>query len=239
MGLSDDELAARIVADDIDILIDVAGHTAGNRLPVFARKPAPLQVTWLGYPHSTGLSAIDYRLVDVVTDPVLEGNSGATEELLRLEGTFLCYAPPVDAPPPASAESPDRDIITFGSFNNPAKYSGGTLDAWSELLHRVPKSRLLLKGIPFADDATRARYYDQFTRRGVSPERITLMARTPSQSSHLAHYHDIDIALDPFPYNGTTTTCEALWMGVPVITFNGNRHSGESWCQPASQHWCA
>ena len=212
-GLSDDALAAQIMADGIDILVDVAGHTAGNRLPVFARKPAPVQVTWLGYPHSTGLSAIDYRLVDALTDPAVEGNSAASEKLLRLDGAFLCYAPPVDAPAPAQAPNLTSEIVTFGSFNNPAKYSDATLDAWSELLCRVPQSRLLLKGIPFADAATRASYRDRFSRRGLSPERITLVARTPSQSSHLAHYHEMDIALDPFPYNGTTTTCEALWMG--------------------------
>ena len=224
VGFSDGAVAAQIAADGIDVLVDVSGHTAGNRLPVFARKPAPVQVTWLGYPHSTGLSAIDYRLVDAITDPEIEGNFAASEKLLRLDGPFVCYGPPIDAPPPLPL-SPHGDIVTFGSFNNPAKYSGVTLDAWAELLKRVPHSRLLLKGIPFADSTTRELYHERFERRGVPSQRITLVERTPSQSSHLAHYNEIDMALDPFPYNGATTTCEALWMGVPVIALNGDRHS--------------
>ena len=223
VGLSDEAVAAQVAADGIDILVDLAGHSAANRLAIFARKPAPVQVTWLGYPHSTGLSAIDYRLVDAVTDPV--DDVMASEKLVRLDGTFLCYGPPPDAPQPGPPPSLESGTITFGSFNNPTKYSAATIDAWIELLSRVPGSRLLLKGLPFADASMRALYHTRFSERGIAPQRIMLVGHIPERTTHLAHYREIDVALDPFPYNGTTTTCEALWMGVPVVTFRGDRHS--------------
>jgi predicted O-linked N-acetylglucosamine transferase (SPINDLY family) len=226
VGLSDEAVAAQIMADGIDILVDLAGHTAGNRLPVFARKPAPVQVTWLGYPNSTGLSAIDYRLVDGVTDPEDDARPLASERLVRLDGSFLCYGPPTDAPSSAPPPSLESGTITFGSFNNPTKYSAATIDAWVELLSRIPEARLLLKGLTFTDASTRALYHARFSERGVPLERITLLGGIPDRAAHLAQYRDIDIALDPFPYNGTTTTCEALWMGVPVVTVRGDRHSG-------------
>jgi predicted O-linked N-acetylglucosamine transferase (SPINDLY family) len=182
-------------------------------------------VSWLGYPSSTGLSAIDYRLVDNVTDPEDDLRSTASEELVRLDGPFLCYGPPADAPTLAIPRL-QSGVITFGSFNNPTKYSAATMDAWAELLKRVPGGRLLLKGLPFTDRSTRELYHAGFSERGVAPQRITLLGLTADRSMHLAHYREIDIALDPFPYNGTTTTCEALWMGVPVVTLKGDRHSG-------------
>jgi predicted O-linked N-acetylglucosamine transferase (SPINDLY family) len=224
VGRSDEAVAAQIAADGIDILVDLAGHTAANRLLVFARKPAPVQVSWLGYPSSTGLSAIDYRLVDAVTDREDDLGSAASEELVRLDGAFLCYGPPADAPTPAPRL--ESSVITFGSFNNPTKYSAATMDAWAELLSRMPAARLVLKGLPFTDTSTQALYHARFRQRGVPPQRITLWGRTADRSTHLAHYREIDIALDPFPYNGTTTTCEALWMGVPTVTLSGDRHSG-------------
>ena len=173
VGLADDAMADQIRADGIDILVDLAGHTAGNRLAVFARKPAPVQVTWLGYPHSTGLSAIDYRLVDVVTDPMSEVTPNS-EKLVRLERPFLCYAAPTDAPSPAPPPSRARGAMTFGSFNNPTKYSAGTLEAWAQILRRLPDARLLLKGHPLADAATRRIYADRLRELGVSPQRVTL-----------------------------------------------------------------
>ena len=145
VGLSDDATADQIGRDGIDILVDLAGHTAGNRLAVFARKPAPVQVTWLGYPHSTGLSAIDYRLVDVVTDPMSEVTPNS-EKLVRLERPFLCYAAPTDAPSPAPPPSRARGTVTFGSFNNPSKYSAGTLDAWAQVLRRLPDFAAFVEG---------------------------------------------------------------------------------------------
>jgi predicted O-linked N-acetylglucosamine transferase (SPINDLY family) len=226
VGLSDQRLAERIRTDGIDILVDVPGHMANDRLLVFARKPAPVQVTWLGYPDTTGLKAIDYRLVDAVTDPAGEADAWASETLVRLEDGFLCYRGLRDGPEPTPPPCLRTGTVTFGSFNNPAKLSTATFDAWAKLLSRLPQARLLLKGIPFADAATRALFLDRLGERGVPAERVELMAWHPGPAEHLALYHRVDIALDPFPYNGTTTTCDALWMGVPVITLRGHRHAG-------------
>ena len=226
VGESDDAVASRIASDEIDILVDVAGHTARNRLPVFARKPAPVQITWLGYPNSTGLSAIDFRLVDRLTDPSGQDDLDASERLFRLDAPFLCYDPPDDGPEPTRPPVFETGTITFGSFNNPTKISAATVEAWAELLRRMPRARLLLKGLPFDDEQTRGFYEARFRDRGVPPERLALSGRTSSRETHLARYGEIDIALDPFPYNGTTTTCEALWMGVPVVTLRGKRHCG-------------
>jgi protein O-GlcNAc transferase len=226
VGLSDEELAERIRADGIDILVDLAGHTAKNRLRVFARKPAPVQVTWLGYPNTTGLEAIDYRLVDAVTDPIGEADAWASETLVRLEGGFLCYGGVKDAPEPTVPPCLKTGTVTFGSFNNPAKVSAATFDAWATLLSRLPQARLLLMGRPLGDVATRALFLARLDERGVAAERVELAAYLPGRVAHLAAYHRGDIALDPFPYNGATITCEALWMGVPVVTLRGDRHAG-------------
>jgi protein O-GlcNAc transferase len=226
VGMSDAALAARVQDDGIDILIDCAGHTAHNRLKVFARKPAPVQATWLGYPNTAGLSAIDYRLVDAVTDPPGAADMLASERLVRLPGGFLCYGGASDAPEPAPPPCLTAGAVTFGSFNNPAKLSPTTLDAWAALLKRLPNARLLLKGKPFADEATRALYRERLAALGVAAERVELTGWTAASAHHLAFYERVDVALDPFPYNGTTTTCEALWMGVPVVSLRGDRHCG-------------
>jgi protein O-GlcNAc transferase len=226
VGVSDEALAERIRSDGIDILVDLAGHTAKNRLPVFARKPAPVQVTWLGYPNTTGLEAIDYRMVDVITDPEGEADAFASEALVRLPGGFLCYGARDDPPTPGTAPCLTAGFVTFGSFNNPTKLSGATLDAWAQILSRLPTARLLLKGKPFADAATRALHLDRLAGRGVAADRVEIVGWLPDSKAHLALYERVDIALDPFPYNGTTTTCEALWMGVPVVTLRGDRHAG-------------
>jgi protein O-GlcNAc transferase len=223
--MSDDALAEQIRYDNIDILVDLAGHAAKNRLPVFARKPSPVQVTWLGYPNTTGLAAIDYRLVDAVTDPEGEADAFASETLIRLANGFLCYNAPSDAPAPAPPPCLTTGFITFGSFNNPTKLSGTTLNVWATLLAELPKARLLLKGRSFADATFRASFLRALTERGASAERVELLPWLPNGAAHLALYDRIDIALDPFPYNGTTTTCEALWMGVPVVTLRGDRHA--------------
>ncbi len=225
VGLSDAALAERIRQDGIDILVDLAGHSGNNRLPMFAGKPAPVQVTWLGYPGTTGLTAIDYRLVDSITDPETDGNAHASESLFRLADGFLCYAPPENAPEPVTAGSNDGSV-TFGSFNNPAKLSTATLDAWAALLARLPDATLSLKGRSFDNAATRALFLARFAERGIAPERIELAGFVTRSADHLALYRKIDVGLDPFPYNGTTTTCEALWMGVPVVSLRGDRHSG-------------
>ena len=225
VGMPDEAMAERIRRDGIDVLVDLAGHSSKNRLPVFARKPAPIQVTWLGYPNTTGLEAIDYRLVDAVTDPEGEADAFASETLVRLPGGFLCYGGSFDAPVPGAAPCLAAGTITFGSFNSPAKLSGATLDAWAALLTRLPGAHLLLKGNAFADEATRAACFDGLRKRGVAAERVEILAWLPDET-HLALYDRVDVALDPFPYNGTTTTCEALWMGVPVVTLCGDRHAG-------------
>jgi predicted O-linked N-acetylglucosamine transferase (SPINDLY family) len=225
VGVSDQAAAERIMADGVDILIDLSGHTAFNRLPVFARKPAPIQVTWLGFSGTTGLDSIDYRVVDAITDPK-DGTTGWTREsLFRLTGGFLCYDPPAEAPNVAPPPCLDG-AVTFGSFNNPAKLSVATLEAWGALLARVPDAKLLLKGRPFKDEAARALLIERLGTHGVPVDRIELLGWAPDPGGHLGLYRRVDIALDPFPYNGTTTTCEALWMGVPVVTLEGQRHSG-------------
>lgn len=222
-GMTDEALAERIRHDQIDILVDLAGHTAGNRLPAFAEKPAPIQVTWLGYPNTTGMSAMDYRLTDAVADPIEQFHS---ETLIRLPDGFLCYLPPSEAPRVNALPSSGKGYITFGSFNNLAKTTDEVLELWGKLLNSLACSRLILKNNSFADEATRTRYLEMFREYGVAPSRITLLSMTATTRSHLELYGRVDIALDPFPYNGTTTTCEALWMGVPVITLLGNRHAG-------------
>jgi predicted O-linked N-acetylglucosamine transferase (SPINDLY family) len=225
VGMADEALAWRIANDQIDILVDLAGHTANNRLLVFARRPAPVQVSWLGYPNTTGLAAIDYRLVDEITDPSNGADAVAAERLIRLANGFLCYGAPAGAPPPAPNPHETKGAITFGSFNNPAKLSSPLLDSWSELLRCVPNSQLLLKGKTFTDTGGQDIFLQRLDAHGIDRSRVTLLGRTPGIQEHLALYAQVDIALDSFPYNGTTTTCEALWMGVPVIALRGDRHA--------------
>ena len=225
VGLGDDAVARQIYEDRIDILVDLAGHTANNRLPVFARKPAPVQVTWLGYPGTTGMPVIDYRFTDEVADPEGDGDGYYSETLVRLKNGFLCYLPPDGAPDVASLPVLEAGGITFGSFNNLPKLNERVIEVWSEILLQVPGSSLLVKSRQLADESTRRRYMDLFIKNGVIPDSINMLPSTSSILEHLDLYNRVDIALDPFPYNGTTTTCEALWMGVPVVTLRGNRHS--------------
>ncbi len=223
-ALPDDRAAELIRRDGIDILVDLSGHTAGNRLLLFARKPAPVQVSWLGYPNTTGLSAMDYRLSDAIADP--DGNANDafySEELVRLPACAWCFAPPADAPP--IEERPASERITFGSFNNHPKTSERTVALWARLLAALPESRLLLKATALSDEGARRLLLERFAAEGIDADRLELRGRTQSRREHLASYRDIDIALDPVPYNGTATTCEALWMGVPVVTLAGDaRH---------------
>ena len=223
-ALSDEALAQRIRDDGIDILVDLAGHTAGNRLPVFGRRPAPVQASWIGYPATTGLAAIDYRLTDAWADPPGESECGHAEALLRLPSGFLCYAPPADSPP---ARTVSRDGPTvFGSFNNLSKVTPAVIALWARVLHAVPKSRLLLKSRQLGDAGMRKRIIDGFEKHGIPNRRLDLRGRMESRADHLALYASVDVALDSFPYNGATTTCEALWMGVPVVVLAGERHAG-------------
>lgn len=226
--LSDQALAETISADGIDVLVDLAGHTHGNRMSLLARRAAPVQFTYLGYPATTGLAAMDYRVTDGVADP-----AGAevlhSERLVRIEGGFLCYAPPFPAgegpgvvAPPSSAGQP----VTFGSFNALVKVNEPLLDLWAALLREVPEARLLLKARGLGEERARERILARLAAGGVSPDRVTLAPAVPQLAAHLDCYAGMDVALDTFPYNGTTTTCEALWMGVPVVTFAGSAHAG-------------
>jgi len=223
-AMSDEQLVQRIRADRIDILVDLSGHTDGNRLLVFAGKPAPVQVTWIGYPDTTGLTAMDYRLTDDQADPTGETEQWHSETLFRLPNCFLCFAPPADspaiAPPPAAATG----RITFASFNNLTKVNEATIRVWATILRELPTAQLLLKSTQSSCASVRNRLWHLFAQAGVTQERIQFAEYTKSFSEHLGLYGSVDIALDTFPYNGTTTTCEALWMGVPVITLAGTRH---------------
>lgn len=221
VGLSDAAAADAVRTDAVDVLIDVNGHTMGNRLGVFALRPAPAQMTWLGYPNTTGLAHIDARLVDAVTDPPGSGQWHA-ESLIRLDRPFLCYCAPKDAP--AVAERPSEGPVVFGSFNNLAKVSAYTLDLWAAVLRSVPESRLVLKTKPLADAGVRRQVTAAFNERGIGGDRLDLIGWI-TEGSHLSAYGRIDVALDTVPYHGTTTTCEALWMGVPVVTRSGDVHA--------------
>jgi protein O-GlcNAc transferase len=219
-GRSIDE-AARIVREDqVDILVDLSGHTDGHLLPLFACRPAPRAVTWLGYPATTGLQSIDLRLTDTVADPPEEGNAHATEALIRLERGFLCYTPLTPAPPIGPV--PQRPPV-FGSFSNLAKVTPGVLGLWLEILGEIPDATLYLKARSLGEEAVRNRVLDFAAKAGIESHRLRLEGWRPLDA-YLASYADIDIALDPFPYNGTTTTCEALIMGVPVVSLRGNSH---------------
>ncbi|MEO1017549.1 MAG: tetratricopeptide repeat protein, partial [Pseudomonadota bacterium] len=228
-GIDDRAVAETIRNDRIDILVDLAGHSADNRLGVFRFKAAPLQVSYLGYPNTTGLDTVDVRLVDQWTDP--KGtDSHASEKLLRLNRCFLAYRP---AMYPAITEPPSikNGFVTFGSFNNFAKINDQVLGTWAQVLQAVPDSKLVLKHDVMADPVVKGQITVAFEAAGIDPDRVTLLNRTPDLVSHLECYGQTDIALDTFPYNGTTTSCEALWMGVPVVTLAGNVHAarvGES-----------
>jgi len=219
-------LAGEIRKRGIDVLVDLAGHTTGTRLPVFHLRPAPVQISWLGYPGTTGLDAFAARFVDSITDP--EGaETHATEPLVRLDPCFVCYQPTQDAPTPARHADAGSGVV-FGSFNNTRKINDACIEFWGEVLAATPGSRLVLKSEGFAEEALRAKVIgdlvSRFGGRGVDAARVDVLGRAWNTEGHLATYARVDIALDSVPYNGTTTTCEALWMGVPTVTFAGDRH---------------
>jgi predicted O-linked N-acetylglucosamine transferase (SPINDLY family) len=222
--MGDGEIRRRIEADRIDILVELAGHSALHKLPLMARRPAPVQATYLGYPHTTGLQNVQYRLVDARTDPP-DAPAHASEELWRLPRCFLAYAPPEVAPEPASLPSGRGAPFTFGSFNEAKKISNEAVALWARVLEAVPDARLLLKAGSFEDPSVRERIVTRFAAAGIDPDRIEVVARIPSLAEHLAFYGRVDLALDTFPYHGTTTTCEAMWMGVPTVTLRGDRHA--------------
>ncbi len=218
------EVEKLVRSEQIDILVDLTGHMARNRLDVFARKPAPVQVTWLGYPNTTGLRSMDYRLTDAVADPPGVTDAWHTEKLLRLPGSFLCFEPP-SKPDAASVAPCERNgYVTFGSFGNITKVSAETFDDWAAVLREITNARLVLKRYHLSDESTRDNLLRKFSDRGVAPERVELLPFNPSRGDHLSNHSRLDILLDSFPYNGTTTTCEALWMGVPVVSHYGRTH---------------
>jgi protein O-GlcNAc transferase len=221
-GISDQKVINIIKDDKINILVDLSGHTAGNRLLVFIQKPSPVQVTWLGYPNTTGLSTIDYRLTDIIADPIGEADELHSETLLRLPNGFQCYQGNDDIPVDTELPQKRGKQITFGSFNNMIKITPIVIKTWSKILHSVPTSRLVLKLQKLNNNTLY--YHDLFIQEGISKERIEFYQPSPSIEEHLSLYNTIDIGLDPFPFNGATSTCEALWMGVPVITLLGDRH---------------
>ena len=217
---NDDALAHRIEGDEIDILIDLAGHAPGNRLRAIARKPAPVVVTWLDYFDTTGVDGVDFLIADSVSVPP-DTRQRFTETVLRIDPSRLCYAPPDYAPSTAPPPVLRNGFVRFGSFNRLAKLAEPVVDLWARLLRAVPDSRLLLKSAAFNHATTRGMFAQRFVGRGIAEARLELRGASP-HAQMLAEYADIDIALDPFPYNGGLTTCEALWMGVPVIALLGD-----------------
>ena len=226
-GISDMEVVKQIRSDGIDILVDLAGHTKGNRLPVFALKPAPVQMTWLGYNFTTGLEAIDYRLSDNWLTP-LKGRERFSERIHNLNRCSLVYRPPAKTPEPAEPAFESNGHITFGSFNSLSKVSSRTISLWARVLNETPGSKLVLKARQSRDYGSRERILRLFSEQRISNNRVIFKEYATNTFEHLTHYHEIDLALDTFPYNGTTTTCEALWMGVPVVTLTGN-HTVSRW----------
>lgn len=222
--LDDSQLVNLIRNDEIDILVDLAGHTSNSRLVALIHKPAPVLMTWLGYPNTTGLDAIDYHITDEVADPSGLTDRWYTEEQLRLPDCFLCYRPGDSCPDIINPPSNKSGYVTFGSFNNLGKFSVSALSAWAAILHAVPHSKLLLKNAGLTSEQRCASLLDHFHELGIEPDRIALRGNDPTREEHLERYGEIDIALDTFPYNGTTTTCESLWMGVPVVTYAGESH---------------
>ncbi|CAG0994965.1 UDP-glucose:protein N-beta-glucosyltransferase [Phycisphaerales bacterium] len=217
-------LAAQCRGDGIDILVECNGWTTGTRLGMLNPRVAPVQATFLGYPNTTAISTVDWRIVDATTDPQ-GAESHCTERLARMDGCFLCYQPqPGDPQPrPSSAMLDESRPVTFGCFNRLAKITQRTVAVWAEVLNRVPHSRLLLKARVQSEPLNLA-FAQRFVAYGIDPGRVKFSPYAPAHAEHLGLYGEIDVALDCFPYNGTTTTCEALWMGVPVVTLRGSVH---------------
>jgi protein O-GlcNAc transferase len=239
-----DEAAAQLIRDDgIDILVDLGGHTGGNRLLLFARRPAPIQMTWLGYWGGTGMAAMDYRITDRYADPEGEADNHYREQLLRLPHSKWCYLPPAEMPACNALPAQSRGYVTFGSCCSFPRISNETMRAWALLLRRIPGARLRMLGAPGGESLDRM--LEIFDAAGVYTDRLDLVGRLPLDA-YLQQYLQIDIVLDPFPMNAGTTTCEALWMGVPVVSRSGHSavsRSGLSllanagWAQLVADSW--
>lgn len=226
IGMNDDEMCARVIEDRIDILVDLAGHTAHHRLGVFARKPAPIQVSWLGYLNTTGLPVIDYRFSDAVVDPPGRADTLSVERLLRLPTGFVCFAPPAQAPAvvPRLGGAP----VVFGIANRVSKLNAPMARLWAQIIHAVPGSRLAVQTGQFKDEGLRIHIAGMLRAAGLPRDRFELLDDPPNYTAYLERFGQFDVMLDPSPYSGVTTTCEALWQGVPVVTFAGDRHAART-----------
>jgi predicted O-linked N-acetylglucosamine transferase (SPINDLY family) len=223
-GRGDAELAALVVRDQVDVLIDLAGHMQPNRLPVFALAPAPVSFTYLGYPGSTGMSVFHARITDSWADPTRDSDLAGPEPQIHVKGGYFAYAPPSDAPDVSPLPAETSGFITFGSMNDLVKVNDVVLRTWAEVLKALPSSRLFLKAKALSSADLRERVLRVLAAEGVSDHRIDFEFLTPRRE-HLARYSRIDLLLDPFPYSGATTTCEALYTGVPVLNLAGDRHA--------------
>jgi predicted O-linked N-acetylglucosamine transferase (SPINDLY family) len=221
----DDRALAKLIHEDrVDILFELAGHTAYNRLGVFALKPCPVQVSYLGYPGTTGLPTIDFRITDAFADPQGTTEHLHIEKLIRVPECAWCFEPDAASPEVEPLPALKNGYVTFGCFNNMAKLNPSLFETWAEILLRVPESHLRLKARTLTDDGVRKELKSYFTERGIEEDRLDFFGHTKKIADHLNHYHSVDIALDSFPYHGTTTTCEAMWMGCPVVTRAGKTH---------------
>ncbi|KAK3024067.1 hypothetical protein RJ639_043428 [Escallonia herrerae] len=223
-GIDEKKVASMVREDKVDILVELTGHTANNKLGMMACRPAPVQVTWIGYPNTTGLPAIDYRITDALADPP-NTRQKHVEELIRLPECFLCYTPSPEAGPTTPTPALSNGFITFGSFNNLAKITPKVLQVWARILCAVPNSRLVVKCKPFCCDSVRQRFLSTLEQLGLEPLRVDLLPLILLNHDHMQAYALMDISLDTFPYAGTTTTCESLYMGVPCVTMGGSIHA--------------
>ena len=222
--LGDSDLAELIKHHKFDILIDLAGHTANNRMPMLANRLAPIQINYLGYCNTTGLNTMDYRITDAKADPEEKTEQYHTEKLLRLNNGFLCYLPPKQSPEIDTLPVEKKHILTLGCFNNASKINSHVISVWSDILKNIPDARIILKARQFKDLELVAHFRSLFSLEDIAPERIEFLSWAENAYDHLNLYNRVDIAVDTFPYNGTTTTCEALWMGVPVVSLVGKAH---------------
>ncbi|GMP49816.1 hypothetical protein CsSME_00016669 [Camellia sinensis var. sinensis] len=225
-GIDEKKVASMVREDKVDILIELTGHTANNKLGMMACRPAPVQVTWIGYPNTTGLPTIDYRITDALADsPDTRHKWVYVEELVRLPECFLCYTPSPEAGPVSPTPALSNGFITFGSFNNLAKITTKVLQVWARILCAVPNSRLVVKCKPFCSDSVRQRFLSTLEQLGLESQRVDLLPLILLNHDHMQSYALMDISLDTFPYAGTTTTCESLYMGVPCVTMGGSVHA--------------
>lgn len=224
-GVPDDDVVTLIRENEIDILIDLAGHTAGTRITTMIHRPAPIQATWIGYPNTTGLSEVDYRLTDAIADPEGPNDDFYSEKLVRLKQGFLCFNPSNQFPDISPTPALQKGYVTFGCFNQSRKLSKETITLWARVVSGIPNARLFLKGLGMEFMETKQNLLNLFEEGGLDRHRISITGPTANYQNHMALFSKVDIALDPFPYNGATTTCETMWLGVPVISLIGDIHA--------------